>query len=175
VDLHLEIAYSDYEYFMHGPFGKCNYDDAFVDRARDEFFPNLSWMALLKNFVILKRGGLYTETIVDECVEGLVKWVFSYYDMNCVERVWIKIEDCGIPCDMIPSECQLKSLVCYVHGDELSSFDGDVDGRFAKLEHIGGMIALQHWTGLPNLRYIHGFGHSAQVSYVSYCDRKVWD
>jgi hypothetical protein len=129
----------------------------------------------LKNFVILKRGGLYTETIVDECVEGLVKWVFSYYDMNCVERVWIKIEDCGIPCDMIPSECQLKSLVCYVHGDELSSFDGDVDGRFAKLEHIGGMIALQHWTGLPNLRYIHGFGHSAQVSYVSYCDRKVWD
>jgi hypothetical protein len=93
VDLHLEIAYSDYEYFM-----------------RDEFFPNLSWMALLKNFVILKRGGLYTETIVDECVEGLVKWVFSYYDMNCVERVWIKIEDCGIPCDMIPSECQLKHL-----------------------------------------------------------------
>ncbi len=173
MDLHLEIAYCDYEYFMHGPFGKCNYDDAFVGLARDEFFPNLSWMALLKNFVILKRGGS-TEIIVDECVEGLVKWVFSHYDMNYVERVWImeNVKNDGIMSNMISSESQLKSILCC---NELSSFDCDGDGPFKQLQHIGGMIELQHWTGLPNLRYIHGFCISAQVTYVSSCDREVWD
>lgn len=99
--------------------------------------------------------------------------------MNCVERVWI-MENGGILNDIIPSESQLKAILCRetlcrvtLCRNDLSNCDGD--GRFAKLEHIGGKIDLQHWTGLPNLRYIHGFCTSAQVTYVSSCDREVWD
>jgi hypothetical protein len=167
VDLHLEIGYG-----QANMFDEINDDEiVFENRARNEFFPSLSWMALLKNFIILKRGQ-WTKFCRDTCVDKLVEWVFSHYDMNCIERVWI-MENHGILRDIIPSESQLKAILCHETRDDLSNFDGD--GRFAKLEHIGGMITLQHWTGLPNLRYIHGFGHSAQVTYVSSCDRKVWD
>ncbi|XP_046443824.1 uncharacterized protein LOC124193876 isoform X3 [Daphnia pulex] len=154
VDLHLEIVYSE-EYFRYGPFGKDDYDDVFVNRAREKFFPNLSWMALLKNLVILKRGGLISYP--DECVKGLVNWIFSQYDMSCVERVWI-MEDVGISRDTIPSGSQIKSILC---DGQLSSFDSDDDGRFGQLEHIGG-IGLEQWTVLPNLRYIHGYCISSE-------------
>lgn len=167
MDLHLEICYG-LDNMLSG-FHSEIYE--LENRARNEFFPSLSWMALLKNFIILKRG-VWAKFCRDTCVNELVEWVFSHYDMNCVERVWI-MENDGIPRDIIPSESQLKAILCWTTRNDLSNFDGD--GRFAKLEHIGGRIALQHWTGLPNLRYIHGFGISAQVNYVSSCDRKVWD
>ncbi|XP_046451603.1 uncharacterized protein LOC124199716 isoform X2 [Daphnia pulex] len=153
VDLHLEIVYS------HEDVSEallCGHDES-VNRARDEFFPNLSWMALLKNFIILKRG----ETIIcqDLCVKELVEWVFSHYDMNCIERVWI-MENDGIMSYMIPSESQLKSILCC---NELSSFDCDGDGPFKQLQHIGGRIGLEHWGGLlPNLRYVYGYCISSQ-------------
>jgi hypothetical protein len=157
VDLHLEIVYSE-EYFRYGPFGKDDYDDAFVNRVRGEFFPNLNWMASLKNFVILKRGGLISYP--DECVKSLVNWVFSQYNMNCVERVWI-MEDVGIRPDIIASENKLKSILCC---GQLSSFPCNY-GRFGQLEHIGG-VGLENWALLPSLRYIHGYCVSSEVIYV---------
>lgn len=163
MDLHLEVVYSE-EYFKYGPFGKDDYDDIYVNRVRGELFPRLSWMASLKNFVILKRGGLISYP--DECVKELVNWVFSQYDMNCVERVWI-MEDIGILRDIIPSGSQIKSILCC---GQLSNFDCD-DGRFGELEHIGG-IGLEHWTVLPNLRYIHGYCVNSEVIFVP-CDREI--
>ena len=159
VDLHLEVVYSD-EYFKYGPFGKDDYDDAFVSRVRDEFFPHLSWMANLKNFVILKRGGLISYP--DECSKALVNWVFSQHDMNYIERVWI-MEDVGILPDVMASGNKLKSIFCC---GQLSSFEeiGKDAVQFRQLEHIGG-VGLGHWI-LPNLRYIHGYCTSAEVIYV---------
>lgn len=150
VDLHVEIDYSE-EYFKYGPFGKNDYDEYFVNHVRDEFFPHLGWMASLKKLVILKRGGVISYD--DECVKGLVNWIFSQYNMNSIERVWIK-EEIQILSDAIASNNRLKSIFCGSLPDFYWS-----NQRSAHLEHIGG-IGLGHWITpdtSSHLRYIHGY------------------
>lgn len=164
VDLHLEVVYSE-EYFKYGPFGKYDYDEVFVDRVEGEFFPHLSWMANLKNFVILRRGGFISYP--DECVKGLVNWVFSQYEMNCVERLWI-MEGVGILSDVFASGNNFKSILSC---GQISGFHCE-DGQFGLLEHIGGVELGGHWI-LPNLRYIHGYCNSTEVIHVPSCGQQV--
>lgn len=151
VDLHIEMVYSE-DYFKYGPYGKTDYDEEFVSRVHDEFFPRLGWMASLKKFVILKRGSVISYE--DECVKALVNWIFSQYNMSSIERVWIK-EEVGILSDAIASTNRLKSILC---GSHLPNFDWN-NQQSANLEHIGG-IGLEHriTRDTPSsLRYVHGY------------------
>ena len=164
VDLHLEVIYDSDEYLSYGAFGKEDYDDAFVSRVRDEFFPHLSWMANLKNFVILKRilkSTLGSISIPDKCIEALVNWVFSQYDMNYIERIWITEDVYGLLPDVMVSGKKLKSFCC----SQLSQKIGKDAVQLGQLEHIGGVV-LGHSGILPNLRYIHGYSIDAEVIYV---------
>ena len=150
VDLHLEDVY-------RGAYN--DYSVEFLSRVRDEFFPHLSWMTNLKNFVILKRSGS-----IDKCIKALVYWVFSQYEMNYIERVWIMEDVDGILPNVMASGKQLKSFCC---GQLSSSFEeiGKDAVQFGQLEHIGG-VELGHAGILPNLRYIQGYCISAEVIYV---------
>ena len=113
-------------------------------------------MATLKNFVFLKRSRLIKYP--DECLKGLLHWIFSQYEMDCVERLWIT-EDVGILPDVMTPGNQFKSILVY---GPLSTIDWE-DERFGHLEHIGG-VGLEHLTSLPYLRYIHGYCISSEVN-----------
>ena len=154
VNLHLEVSLSDCVIRFKD---EDNYG-ADRDAACLKFFPKLISMKSLRSLVIWKKSRCIYE---DECLHKLIKKICSVAQL---ERLWVE----GV--------CTIHSLQCVnlVSADCVTMKSISLNARclflrgnnFRQLQHVSGST-ISKMADFPNLRYVHGYLHSRDVS--NYC------
>ena len=150
----------EYNLNRYGLSGEEDYDEKVVAMARSQFFPKLFWMSSLESLVILKKGFGCATMYPDECLKALVIWMFSTFDMENIERVWIQDVFC-----ITDREISEKSLYTpSIKSILLGFLDSElVRNQLQPLENLGGIFGCSELANLINLRYMSGYCENPEV------------
>ena len=152
----------EYNLNRYGLSGEEDYDEKVVAMARSQFFPKLFWMSSLESLVILKKGFGCATMYPDECLKALVIWMFSTFDMDSIERVWIQDEFFKTDREISEKILYTPSIKSILLGF-LNSDSELVRDQLQPLENLGGIFGFSELANLPNLRYMSGYCENPEV------------